>query len=268
MQKLTILSSLFCTLLLSGCASTHNPEDPYEKFNRSAFKLNDTLDKAFLKPAAQFYKGLVPTVISDRVTNVFSNAATIPTIANDILQFDFYYAGRDLTRLIINTTIGIGGLFDPAKHMGLPHHSTDFGLTLAKWGVKSSPYFVIPFLGPSTVRDAIGLIPYYYMTVYPYIKPISVRYSLLALYSINYRAELLQVEDLANEISVDPYVFQRDAYLQNRRGAIQGSKVEDKGNDMYVEDMKKNVAQPQAPKQVSKKRVKTKSVKTKQSHNH
>src|SRR6476620_2171144 len=85
MHKLTILSSLFCTMLLTGCASTHNPEDPYENFNRSAFKLNDTLDKAFLKPAAQFYHGLVPTIISDRVTNVFNNAAGIPTIANDFL---------------------------------------------------------------------------------------------------------------------------------------------------------------------------------------
>ncbi|CAN5337068.1 VacJ family lipoprotein [soil metagenome] len=265
MQKLTILSSLFCTILLSGCASTHNPEDPYENFNRSAFKLNDTLDKAFLKPAAQFYKGLVPTVISDRVSNVFNNVASIPTIGNDLLQFDFYHMGRDLTRFVINTTIGLGGLFDPAKCMGLPYHSNDFGLTLAKWGVKDSPYFVIPFLGPSTVRDAIGLVPYYYMTVYPYIKPLSVRYSLLGLYTINYRAELLQVEDLANEIAVDPYVFQRNAYLQNRRGTINGKIVEDSGNDIYVEDTKTPSVQPQQS-QPHKHPVK-KTVKTKKSRN-
>lgn len=236
MQKTIIIISLLCSLVLNGCCNVRNPEDPYEKFNRAAFKMNDTLDKAFLKPAAQFYHGMTPRVISDRISNAFRNISGIPTIANDFLQLDFYYAGRDLTRFIINSTVGLGGLFDPAKHIGLPYHSNDFGLTLGRWGIRNTPYFVIPFFGPSTIRDAIALIPYYYMTVYPYINPLALRYSLLALYSIDFRAQLLQIEDLANEVSVDPYVFQRDAYLQNRRGLLQGKLVEDRGNDIYVED--------------------------------
>lgn len=215
---------------LSGCASTQttatNP-DPFHTFNRHTFRMNETLDKNILKPIAKGYNKILPSPVRKSITNFFSNINEIPTIGNDLLQVNFYNAIHDTWRFAINTTAGVGGLFDVASDIGLGPHRTDFGLTLAKWGYKQSAYFVIPFLGPSTIRDTLGLgvdsygfgVPWWYAPIY-----VSVSANVLDL--INRRAQLLKSQGLINQLSFDPYIFQRNAYLQYR--AYQIKNVDDR----------------------------------------
>lgn len=193
------------------------PKDQYEKLNRTIFKFNETIDDAFIKPIAKTYNALMPTPLNTAIHNAFNNLSEIPTVINDLLQFNFYQATSDGWRFAVNTTIGIGGALDVAKKIDLTRHYEDVGLTLAKWGWADSNYFVIPFLGPSTIRDTICLVPYYYMTVFPYIHPWwPKRYLLLGMRYIDIRAHLLRFERVYEEIAIDPYVFTRSAYLQHR----------------------------------------------------
>lgn len=212
-----------CLLLLVAlpafAEATSN--DPYENYNRHAFKLNQTLDTIFLKPVATVYKTVLPWPVTKGISNFFNNLGQVPAIINDLLQADFYTATADTWRLLINTTVGIGGFVDVASHINLPAHSQDFGLTLAKWGYRSSAYFVVPILGPSTVRDAISWpINYGVFSVYPYINDISWRNGLAAGGFINTRAQLLDFDQTIKQASFDPYVFQRNAYLQRRNYLI------------------------------------------------
>ncbi|MES2997941.1 MAG: VacJ family lipoprotein [Pseudomonadota bacterium] len=191
--------------------------DPYENFNRHAFKLNQTLDKIFFKPVATVYKTILPWPLSKGISNFFSNLEQVPTIINDVLQADFYDATADTWRLLINTTVGIGGFVDVASRINLPAHSQDFGLTLAKWGYRSSAYLVVPILGPRTVRDTISWpINYGIFSVYPYIDDMAWRNGLTVGSFINARAQLLDFDQTIRQASFDPYVFQRNAYLQRR----------------------------------------------------
>ena len=172
------------SLFLNGCACLHkknleaNP-DPYEQFNREVFDMNDTLDKVILKPIATVYITLLPHPFVIGINNGFNNLSMIPTIINDLLQCNFYQALEDNGRFMINSLIGIGGLFDVASHVGYPAHYTDLGVTFAKWGMDPSPYLLLPIYGPSTVRDAIALYPNYYLTIYPYINPTGARFGVL-----------------------------------------------------------------------------------------
>lgn len=200
-------------------------QDPYESFNRAMFSFNDFLDKYLLKPIGQLYNAIVPHPLAKGFTNVFNNIDTIPTVINDVLQGNFYQATSDVWRLGVNTTVGIGGLFDVAQRMGLEPNSEDFGLTLARWGYTDSNYLVLPFLGPGTIRDAIGFpINYYGMTIYPYISSTSIQYGLYGFGIIVRRADLLSYEGVLNQLSFDKYVFTRDAYLQHRNYMIQRNK--------------------------------------------
>ncbi len=195
--------------------------DPYENYNRHAFKLNQTLDKVFFKPIATVYKTILPWPVTKGISNFFSNLEQVPTIINDLLQADFYDATADTWRLVINTTIGVGGFVDVASRINLPAHSQDFGLTLAKWGYRSSAYFIVPILGPRTVRDAISWpINYGVFSVYPYINDMSWRNGLTAGSFINARAQLLDFDQTIKQASFDPYIFQRNAYLQRRNYLI------------------------------------------------
>ncbi len=193
-------------------------KDPYEGFNRAMFTFNDKLDIYVLKPIATFYNKVMPKPLNKGIHNVFENINTVPTIANDLLQANFYQASNDTGRLLINTTIGIGGLFDMATRMDLEPYSNDFGLTLARWGYSDSNYLVLPFFGPNTVRDGlIGLpVDYFAFSLYPYIEPPSFRYQVYILGAIDKRAQLLKFQDVVDEASLDKYVFMRNAYLQRR----------------------------------------------------
>lgn len=206
--------------------------DPYEKFNRVIFSFNEGLDDAILKPIAEAYNVVMPSPLNTAVDNVLENLTGIPTVINDVLQFEFYQATSDAWRLAVNSTIGIGGILDVSTKIGLQKHNEDVGLTFARWGWQPSRYFVIPFFGASTVRDAIGLPIYYYMTVYPYIPNLYCRYGAIAWRIVDIRAQLLRFTKVYKESAIDPYVFVRSAYLQRRAFLINNAKDED---DPYTE---------------------------------
>ena len=192
-------------------------KDPLEQLNRAMFQFNTLLDEYITKPIATSYNIVMPKPLNEGVHNFFNNMGELPTIANDILQLNVYQTLNDAWRLVINTTVGVLGFFDIASRMGLPYYANDFGLTLATWGYKDSTFIVIPFWGPRTVRDGIGLpVDYYAFSVYPYIDPPSARYSVYAVSVIDARAQLLKFQPVLDEAAIDKYVFIRNAYMQRR----------------------------------------------------
>jgi len=201
-----------------------HPQDPYEHYNRQIFDLNSKLDNHFLKPVAKAYRYMLPPVVRISVTNVFRNLDEPTIMADDLLQGDFVNFTADAWRFLINSTFGLFGLFDVAGHMNIPipYHYNDFGLTMARWGITQSPYFIIPFLGPSTARDTFGIIvDYYGLSVYPWIDPRWTRYVLLSLYYVETRARYLDFQSILAYAALNPYLFQRNAYLQRRRYLIE-----------------------------------------------
>lgn len=221
-QKLKYLTVFGLSIAISACAPYEPNGDPYEKYNRAVFQMNTRLDTHIMKPVATFYNKAIPRPLNKGVNNFFTNISMVPTVVNDLLQGGFKQAGKDTTRLGINTTVGIVGLFDVASPMGLADHEETFGLTLAKWGWKGSNYIVLPFLGPSTGRDAIGkgvdwLIEY---PIYNIIQDRYTRWGLIGLSFVNQRAQLLKYQDLMAQASLDPYQFQKNAYLQHQNYLI------------------------------------------------
>lgn len=211
---------------LSGCATTPDNPDPYENFNRHVFTFNQDIDKALLKPVAETYKAVVPETIDQGVTNIFSNLNDITVVANELLQLKFKHALADAGRLLINSTVGILGFFDVASQNGLPKHYEDFGQTLGYWGVNSGPYLVLPFFGPSTVRDAWGMGADIFLdprTYYATSEGSNVRNFLLTTNTIRYidmRADLLGYEEIVDTAAIDNYAYIRDAFLQRRQYLI------------------------------------------------
>jgi phospholipid-binding lipoprotein MlaA len=214
------------SLGLSACASTHAPtsaNDPLESMNRATFAFNREVDKYLLKPIATGYKAITPWPVRTGVGNFFSNMGEVPTTINDLLQGYLKHGCTDFTRFTINSTIGLLGLIDVASYMGLDHHYNDFGITLGKWGITTTPYIVIPLFGPSTIRDSLAtLVNYEYFTLWPYIESVDTRNELFILGVVNMRASLFESEAVIKQAALDPYVFTRDAYLQKRRGFIEG----------------------------------------------
>ncbi len=203
-------------LLLGGCASAHNPSDPLEPLNRGIYRFNDALDQAVLKPVAKGYSAVMPTIGKTMVSNFFSNLDDVVVVVNDLLQFKLQQGASDGGRLVVNSTLGVFGLFDVATKIGMKKHYEDFGQTLGKWGVGNGPFIVIPILGPSTVRDGIGL----YVDTYPnptyQIEHIRTRNQLYLANGISRRAALLDQEKVLDEAMIDRYEFIRDSYLQYR----------------------------------------------------
>lgn len=236
------LSFLFLIpFALSACHyHCSNPEDPFEKINRDIYKFNMAFDATILKPPAVAYQRYIPAPIRAGVNNVYTNIGMLPTIGNDILQLQGKNTINDLGRLIINSSLGLAGIGDVATKVGIPMHRNDFGLTLAHWGNSKSPYIMIPFLGPSTIRDGFGLIvDYTFFTPYPYI-PDNILYGILALRYVDLRSQLLDDEKLLNN-ALDPYTLMRDAYFQHRHRLMGINKgldntSEDTSQALYVED--------------------------------
>jgi phospholipid-binding lipoprotein MlaA len=229
------LALLTNTLILSACATQGtNPDDPYESFNRKIYQFNMAFDATVLKPPAKLYTAVVPARVRAGINNVYNNINMLPTVANDLLQTSWNDAIKDTWRFVVNSTLGVAGIFDPASTMGLPPHSNDLGLTFAKWGDKHSPYLMIPFLGPSTFRDGMGLMfDYALFTPYPYIQSNALLYGALGLRYVDLRSQMLDTERLMAD-AIDKYTFMRDAYLQHRNYLITGEQ-QDTGA-LYVED--------------------------------
>ena len=236
MRLLIKFVTLASTLMLSACvAKGTNPDDPYESFNRKIYKFNEAFDKLILKPPARVYTAVIPAQVRAGINNVYDNVNMIPTVGNDLLQGDVNIAIKDTWRFIINSTIGIAGIFDPASTFKLPPHSNDMGLTFAKWGDKKSPYLVIPFLGPSTFRDGMGLMfNYTVLTPYPYIKSDAVLYGVLGLRYIDLRSQMLDTDRLMAN-AIDKYTFMRDAYLQHRQYLMTGEQQQETSS-LYVDE--------------------------------
>jgi len=221
------MNRLFILLLLAaacaGCATGPNKQDPFEPMNRKVHAFNQSLDSAILKPVAKGYVKVVPGIARTGITNFYRNLGVIVTTLNDALQLKFEKVPLDLMRFSTNLVFGLGGLLDVATDMRIPYHKEDFGQTLAHWGVGSGAYLVLPFFGPSTVRDGLAL------PVDIYVSPAydvatdgdpGLRWGLIILYAINTRANLLEAEKFMRQASLDEYTFLRDVYLQRREYLI------------------------------------------------
>ena len=227
MKKLLILVA---GLALAGCATLPagkpDPRDPWERFNRSMFAFNDALDRGIARPVAKAYKKVTPHVVRQGVSNVVANLNTVTTIVNDTLQGKMRQAGHDSARFLLNSTLGLGGLLDPASSAGLEQNDEDFGQTLGKWGVKSGPYLMLPFLGPSTVRDTIGRVPDQFTWPVNYLEDDSTRYIIRAFEFVDLRVSLLDLDEQLDR-SYDRYAFVRNAWLQRREFKVTDGNVED-----------------------------------------
>ncbi|MDF1654520.1 MAG: VacJ family lipoprotein [Coxiellaceae bacterium] len=193
--------------------------DPYEKFNRGVFEFNKVFLGLFVEPIAYIYSNGVWSPVQRGVSNVYNNISTVTTLPNDLLQGKVKYFFNDFWRLIINSTIGIGGIFDVAKHMGLKPHQTDFGMTLATWGAKRSKFIMLPILGPSTFRDGFAIPFNVYMSPYPYFNKSGTVWALLGGKQLDLQARLMPAYKLMRD-AFDPYVFIRNGYMQARNSQI------------------------------------------------
>ena len=232
MSKITTRVSVLsvCLLLLCGCAtlppgSKPDPRDPWERMNRATYKFNDKFDKAIARPVARGYRRALPQFVRTGIRNFFDNVDTAIVMVNDLLQGELKAFANDTARLVINTTFGIGGLFDPATATGLDKNDRDFGQTLGKWGVKKGPYVVLPFLGPSDVRDTVGKAGDTFSTPTTYINNDYWRYGLWLLDKVDTRSRLLDYDRLLDN-AYDPYAFMRNAYLQHRDFKVSGGESE------------------------------------------
>ncbi len=213
--------------LLAGCATTGMgaPGDPLERMNRATYRFNDAVDRTVLKPVATGYRDHVPQLVRTGVDNFLENLAFPTTIVNDLLQLKIKDTLIDLGRFAVNTTLGIGGLLDPASHFGIPRNDEDFGQTLGRWGVPAGPYLVLPFLGPSSLRDAPSL----YADAQTDLRialnlDSTTEWSLVGISLVNRRAELLPF-DASFESAYDRYAFIRDAWLQRREYQVRDGEV-------------------------------------------
>lgn len=213
--------------LVAGCAST-NPRDPLESYNRVVFAFNDKVDEYAAKPVAEGYRKVVPQLVRTGVRNFFSNLEDVWTGANNLLQGKVGDALSDVMRVAINTVFGLGGVLDVASEARLEKHYEDFGQTLGWWGVPSGPYFVVPFLGPRTIRDTAALpVDYYVGAMVPRVADwatttgeVALRNSLYGVDYVRLRADALDATNLLEQAAIDRYRFVRDAYLQRRLNQI------------------------------------------------
>jgi phospholipid-binding lipoprotein MlaA len=206
--------------LLAGCATSGNPKDPIEGFNRVMFAFNEGLDTAILKPVATGYDTVLPSPVKTGVTNFFGNIEDVFIGVNNLFQGKIPAAASDFGRFLINSTVGILGLIDWASDAGLEKHDEDFGQTFGRWGVGNGAYVVIPVFGPRTARDTVGLVLDSAVDPVGDHKPRGTRNAALVLRLVNKRANLLPADKVVEEAALDKYSYMRDAYLQRRRNLI------------------------------------------------
>ena len=221
--------------------------DPWEHYNRRVYHFNKKVDKAIAKPLALAYIKVVPQPVRNGVTNFYQNLVQPVTAVNLLLQGHPGSAGQSLGRFAVNTTIGIGGLFDPATKMHIPPFNEDFGQTLGRWGWRKSRYFLLPFLGPGTVRDRVGSVTDGALFgPYKFIMPTNLRYGLVGLSLVDTRVRILPLDELSAGID-DDYVLVREAWSQRRNHQI---------DDQTVNITDEAAEKPEAPKSVGEQPVK------------
>ena len=205
---------------LTACATSPNPKDPYEGFNRAMFTFNDKLDQVALKPAATVYKKVLPSFVQTGVGNFFGNLADVGSAVNNLLQGKGEAGMTDVMRVAVNSTFGIAGLLDIGSEAGMQKHSEDFGQTLGFWGVKPGPYLMLPLLGPSTLRDTAALPVDIAGDPWHYKDPVYLRNIGTVTRVIDKRAFLLDASNLLEDAALDRYQFVRDSYLQQRESRV------------------------------------------------
>lgn len=250
MQFTKPLLGLALAGLLSACAALppgeRDPRDRFERTNRAVYRFNDSLDRNVARPVAKTYVKVTPRPVRSGVSNFYNNLTYSTVIVNNLLQGKIRHFFSDTARLVVNTTIGIGGLFDPASQIGLPSHDEDFGQTLGKWGVPPGPYLVLPFLGPSSVRDGVGLVgdqfsePQYYL-----VNDWKTRAGITLGSLLDTRASLLGTDEVLAG-SYDPYAFMRNAYLQRREFLVKDGAAPPEEEFEIFEDEEEPAA-PAAP---------------------
>jgi phospholipid-binding lipoprotein MlaA len=208
--------------MLAGCATVPhpNPSDPWEPMNRKVSQFNDGLDAMLLRPVATIYKDHVPPLVRTGVANFFGNLGDMWSFVNSSLQGRMQDAAENLARVQLNTIWGVFGIFDVASEFNIERHREDFGQTLGRWGIGSGPYLVLPFFGPSTLRDTVALPIDRQADLVSRIVPYNTRYSLYTLRAVSQRSNLLRAGAVLEEAALDKYSFTRDAHLQRRRAEI------------------------------------------------
>lgn len=218
-----IILMMVLLFLQVGCATVENNFDPLESTNRKVDSFNTALDNATLRPVAQGYISVVAAPIRSAVSNFFNNLLELNTIVNDVLQGKIGQGLSDTARFAVNTTVGIGGLFDVAKHIELEKHQEDFGQTLAVWGMDQGAYIVYPVIGPSSVRATPGLVVSWLLDLGTYASAVLSPEATLAFYALKYTDQRASIEDfvkLRDEMALDAYVFVREGWRQNRQYRI------------------------------------------------
>ncbi|MFB1001153.1 MAG: VacJ family lipoprotein [Pseudomonadales bacterium] len=218
---------LLLTLAMPNFAAS---VDPFEDINRKIFGFNEVLDRWLVKPSAKVYQWVMPSALDRGVTNFFDNIGEFSNVVNSGLQGDLRQSGRSLGRLAINTTVGIGGLFDVATDWGIEERNEDFGQTLAVWGVGDGPYIVLPLMGGRYLRDALAIAPDAYISPLDQVDDVQTRNSIWAVKLLDKRADLLDAERL---ISGDRYTFIREIYIQQREVATANGQVDDDFGDDF-----------------------------------
>jgi len=219
-SHIALSAFLLASVLLSGCAVNGDRRDPVEPLNRGIYQFNETVDKALIKPVAQGYNEVLPQPVRTGVSNFFSNLDDVLVIFNDLLQFKLTQAVSDFSRVLWNTTVGVLGLFDVSSSMGLEKHNEDFGQTLGYWGIADGPYVMLPILGPSSLRDALGRVVDWQVDPLVQHYNVAERNTASVVKMEDMRARLLKTDKVLDEAAIDPYVFLRDAYLQRRRALV------------------------------------------------
>ncbi len=224
-KKLALIALTLLSLSLFGCATVpraeRSPHDPWQRMNRATFRFDMDFYNHIGTPVARAYVRVVPHPIRLGISNFFSNLDYPTVIVNDLLQGKLLDFVRDTGRLVVNTTLGFGGLFDPAAYLGMPHEDRDFGQTFGKWGIPTGPYLVLPLLGPSDVRDAIGLVPAEYTSPMHYVQNTTAQWSTRGADVLDINAKLQPTIRLIRQ-ALDPYAFARHAYLAQRRYMVKG----------------------------------------------
>jgi phospholipid-binding lipoprotein MlaA len=228
MLRRILFACLLPFVFLTGCASLPpghiaDERDPWERYNRAMFSFNEGVDKAVLKPVAQTYKANIPEVIRDRVSNFFANLSDLASVVHHTLQAEPRSALESTGRFVVNSTVGLFGLFDPATSIGLSRTNEDAGLTLGRWGVGHGPYVMLPLLGPSSLRDALGTAADMQMDLTgELLNPDTTeRVALNSVRVVDVRTRLLELEKGVDLISFDRYVSVRSAYFGRRERLLE-----------------------------------------------
>lgn len=250
LRPVALCGALVLLTLITGCAtlppgSTRDPRDPFERLNRTTFKVDDFLVHDVAMPIGHAYIAVTPTFVRRGIANVFENAHTPVVMVNDLLQGKFGAFGHETTRLILNSTLGLAGLLDPATAVGLPKDDNDFGLTLGTWGFPPGPYLMLPLFGPSDIRDAVARFPDVYLSPQQYIKSNPWRWGVYGMQVLNTTTETIiptyQLLDQQN--AFDRYGFARSAWLQQRAYLIHG----DSGTNSEERELQKSLEDDASP---------------------